>query len=123
MFPAAESTIQRLDDARQRWWFFSFLCGLLLAVAVSIAALVMVVLTDVLLQLPLGWLRGLLVAWFGTSAVLLWRTVLRSIKHPRSLEAAARRIELSFPNLDSHLINLIQLSRQSELPKYFLSKV
>ncbi|MBN1853236.1 MAG: hypothetical protein JW829_10950 [Pirellulales bacterium] len=114
MFPAAESTIRRLDDARQRWWFYSFLCGLLLAVAISIAALVIVVLADVLMQLPLGWLRLLFVTWFGTSAALLWRTIRRSIKHPRSLEGAARRVELSFPDLDSSLINLIQLSRSAD---------
>ncbi len=116
MSPTAELTIERLDAARQRWWVFSMLSGLVMAVTASLAMLAMAVFTDVLLQLPLVWLRLLLIIWGCLSAVLLGSMVYRLLTHSRSLTAAARRVEIAFPELGSHLINLLQLATAPDQP-------
>ncbi len=110
MSPAVTATLQRLDTARQRWWTFSICARTVLAVAVSVAVLVLFVSVDALVRLPQGWLAVLFVTWCGASACLVAWTLYRSLQTRRSLMAAARRVEQAFPELGSHLINLVQLA-------------
>ena len=57
MSPAAESVIQRLDGARQKWWLFSLLTTAVLAACVSLAAFLLLMLADAFLRFSQGWLR------------------------------------------------------------------
>ena len=113
---AAQSVVDRLEEARQRWWVFSLLCNVLLVVTVSLAALALFVLVDALLELSQRWLLVLLIVWCLISVLLLLVAVVRVAKNQRSLAAAARCVELAFPELGSHLINLLQLSQPTDHP-------
>ena len=113
MSPAVAAVLDRLEDVRQRWWMFSLLCNILLAAFLSLAVLVAFILADVLFLLPQSWLAALCSVWSVFTATLLAGTAFRILKYQRSTEAAARRLELSFPELGSDLINLIQLSRST----------
>ena len=70
------------------------------------------VLADALLRLPQGVLGTLFVVWAGLSLaaiVVLW---FGTRKGRRSLAATARRVELAFPELESHLINIVQFAER-----------
>jgi len=113
MSPAVQAVLDRLEDARQRWWVFSLLCNVLLMAWVSLAMLVAFVLLDVLLILPKVCLAAMFGFWCLTTAALMAVIGLRVFRHQRVIEAAARRVELSLPELGSDLINLIQLSHSA----------
>ncbi len=114
MSPVAQAVLDQLDDTRQRWWLFSLLCNILLAGCSSLAMIVAFIMADVLLLLPQKILGALLVVWLAATVSLLLVTVLRILRYQRGLEAAARRVELSFPEVGSDLINLIQLVHSAE---------
>ena len=73
MSPAAQSVIDRLDAARQRWWLFTSLSTAVLALATSFGLLVAFMLSDALLhfsQIALGlllavWLMASGRYWYG----------------------------------------------------------
>lgn len=113
MPPSVESALDRLEDARQRWWIYSLLCNVLLVIVVSLGTLVLFIMADVWLRLSQPWLWGLLIAWTTLSVAMFFHTVYRLLRYQRTTEATARRVELSFPELGSHLINLIQLMNSS----------
>lgn len=113
MSPLVETVLSRLEDARQRWWVFSLLCNVLLVISVSLGLLVLFILLDVWLLLSQAALAVLFVIWCATTVALLMSTAWRVLRRQRSLEAAARRVEVSFPELGSDLINLLQLVRSS----------
>ena len=46
MSPAAESVIERLDGARQKWWLFSLLTTAVLAACVSLGTFLALMLAD-----------------------------------------------------------------------------
>lgn len=120
MSPSVRSILEHLDQLRQRWWLFSLFCRVVLVFTISLALLVAFVVIDGLLRLPQGGLLVLFCAWFGASVVLLGRIVVRTFRRQRTLAAAARRVELSFPQLGSHLINLVQLvETDGDLPESF----
>jgi hypothetical protein len=114
MSPAAESVIHRLDGARQRWWLFSLLTTTVLAACASFAAIQALMLIDAFLRLSQPWLLAMLLAWLALSGVLVFAVAKRLLRGERSLEAAARRVEIEFPELGSSLINLVQLSEDSQ---------
>jgi len=109
MSPAARSILERLDQLRQQWWMFGFFCTVVLIIAISLGVLVLFISADALLRLPQLTLLALFAIWGTISAVLLTETIRRSLRRQRSLTAAARRVEMAFPELGSHLINLVQL--------------
>ena len=61
MSPAAENVIRRLDAARQKWWFFSLLCTIVLAICVSAGLLLFFLVLDAHLRFSQGMLAGLFV--------------------------------------------------------------
>jgi len=110
MSPAAQSLLDRLDEMRSRWWLFSMLCNVVLVILVSVGLLVAFILADVLIRLPQFWLALLLIVWLAATVTLSTLTVYRTLRRQRSLEGTARRVELSYPELGSNLINLVQLA-------------
>ena len=56
MSPTAENTIERLDAMRQRWWLFSLLSTMVLAVSLSFGIFLAMMLADALTRLPQAWL-------------------------------------------------------------------
>ena len=113
MPPAVEAALDRLEDARQRWWIYSLFCNVLLVIIVSLGTLVLFIMADAWLRLSQPWLWVMLIAWATLTVTLFFNTVYRILRYQRTTEAAARRVELSFPELGSHLINLIQLMNSS----------
>ncbi|MGB4726011.1 MAG: hypothetical protein WBH86_01255 [Thermogutta sp.] len=109
MSPAAEGVIRRLDATRQQWWFFTLLTSCVMAVSVSLATLLILVLADALLRLSQPVLLGAFLVWMAVNLGLLVWVVRRVARSHRSLEATARRIEDQFPELQNALINVLQL--------------
>src|SRR5262249_11775422 len=93
-----------------KWWGFSLGAGMALAAFASLTVLFSFALLDALLVLPRAALAGLFAAWAALSLALVTALVVRLRRGPRSLAATARRIEIEFPEVGSHLINLVQLA-------------
>ncbi len=110
MPPVAQSVIRRLDEARQKWWFFTLLTSAVLALSGSLGALLLFMLVDALFTFSQAILLGLLLMWLAITAGLLVTVFRRMVRSQRTLEATARRIESEYPELGSHLINLLQLA-------------
>ena len=70
------------------------------------------VLADALLKLPQPVLGPCFVAWAGLSLAAFSFLLVRLRRGRRSLAATARRVELAFPELESHLINLVQFAER-----------
>ena len=97
MSPAADSVIQRLDAARQKWWFFSLLTTTVLAACVSFGLFLAFMLADSLLGFSQWMLLGLFLVWLLVTMAILGGVGRRLLRGQRSLEAAARRVEAEFP--------------------------
>jgi hypothetical protein len=114
MSPVAQSIIERLDAARQKWWLFTLLTSAVLTLCISGGTLLVFMLTDALLrfsQVTLAVLSGI---WLVTTATLLGLLFRRLVRSQRSLEATARCVEYEFPELGSDLINVLQLSEDTQ---------
>ncbi len=114
MSPAVRSVLDRLEEASQRWWVFSLFSRFVAAITVSLSILMAFVVADSLLRLPHGGLLVLFGLWVLGTLGLLVATLRRGIRRQRTVAAAARRVELAFPELGSHLINLVQLISTSD---------
>jgi hypothetical protein len=114
MFPVADGILRRLDAARQKWWFFTMLTTAALAVCVSLATMLLFMGLDALLKLPQMMLAALFLIWLALTVALIWGASRRLVRGQRGLEATARRVEAEFPELDSELINLVQLSEDTK---------
>ena len=115
MSPQAEVVTTRLRKTWLQWWTFSFWSGAILAAAVSLATLVLFVLVDALLKLPQRALVSLFAVWAVLSLAAVAALLVRQQRGRRSLAATARRVELAFPELESHLINLVQFAGRDGL--------
>ena len=115
MSPQAEVVTARLRKTWLQWWTFSFWSGAILAAAVSLATLVLFVLVDALLKLPQRALVSLFAVWAVLSLAAVAALLVRQQRGRRSLAATARRVELAFPELESHLINLVQFAGRDGL--------
>ena len=115
MSPQAEVVTARLRKTWLQWWTFSFWSGAILAAAVSLATLVLFVLVDALLKLPQRALVSLFAVWAVLSLAAVAALLVRQRRGRRSLAATARRVELAFPELESHLINLVQFAGRDGL--------
>jgi hypothetical protein len=113
MSPVAESIIERLDAARQKWWLVSLLTTVVLALCASFGTAMVFMLADSLLQLPQIVLAMFFLIWTAMTLTILFGVGRRLLRGQRSLEATARRVEAEFPELESHLINLVQLAEES----------
>lgn len=114
MSPAAESIIERLDAARQKWWLVSLLTTVVLAICVSFGAMMALMLADALLKFSQLALGILLATWIVLTLAILFGVGRRLLRGQRDIEAAARRVEAEFPELGSNLINVVQLSTDSQ---------
>jgi hypothetical protein len=114
MSPAADAVIQRLDAARQKWWFFTLLTTTVMAACLSLAALLVFLLSDALLRFTPVTLWVTSLSWLTLTIALIVATGRRLLRSQRSLEATARRVESEHPELGSDLINLVQLSAEVE---------
>ena len=114
MSPAAEPVIRRLDAARQKWWFFTLLSTSVLGVCVSFGTLLLLVLLDALFRFSQPVLAVLAVGWVALTGSVLVLVARRLLGNQRSLEGAARRVEAEFPELNSDLINLLQLASDTK---------
>ncbi|MCC6125227.1 MAG: hypothetical protein IT426_09715 [Pirellulales bacterium] len=112
MSPHAENVIRRLDAARQKWWIFSLLSTLALAICVSAGLLLLFLVLDANWRFSQGMLAGLCLVWLAVTGYAMWVVARRLAWHDRSLEATARRVECEFPELGTNLINLVQLSEE-----------
>jgi hypothetical protein len=110
MSPVAESVLERLDATRQKWWLFTLLSTLVLAVSFSFGLLLTFVAADALIRCSQLGLILLFAAWLATTAGLLGFVGYRLARSHRSLEATARRIEWECPELGNDLINVVQLA-------------
>lgn len=110
MSPNVENILERLDAARQRWWLFTLLATAVLATCVSLGILLLFLLADAFWRFPQGTLLALFLFWLAISLVLAAGLFRRLLAGQRSLEATARRVETQFPELGSHLINVVQLA-------------
>jgi len=113
MSPAAQAVVQRLDSARQRWWLFTLLSTTVLAGCLSFGVLLVLMAGDALLKFSQLWLAAFFLGWLGLTGTLSLLVGRRLSRSQRGLEATARRVEAELPELESHLINLVQLSEDT----------
>ena len=111
MSPQAEVVTSRLRKTWLQWWTILFWSGVVLAAAVSVAVLIVLVLADSLLRLPQQRARHAASrSGPGSSLAAIVGLLVRQRRGRRSLAATARRVELAFPELESHLINIVQFA-------------
>ena len=110
MSPAADAVIQRLDTARQKWWFFTLATTTIMAVCLSLGLLLTFMLTDALVKFSQISLWIMFFVWLASTVALIVIVSRRLLRSQRSLEATARRVEAEYPELGSSLINLVQFS-------------
>jgi len=110
MSPQADAVIARLERARQRWWRCSLVSGFVLAGAFALAVFAAFALVDALVGLPQRGLLALFVGWSLLTVGAVGAVLLRLRRCRRSLSATARRVEIEMPELESHLINLVQFA-------------
>ena len=115
MPPQAEAVTARLRKTWLQWWTFSFWSGAILTAAVSLLTLMLFVLLDALFKLPQRALVGLFATWGLFSLAAIAALAVRQQRGRRSLAATARRVELAFPELESHLINIVQFASRDGL--------
>ncbi len=116
MTSQADEVLARLERARQGWWRYSMVSGLVLASAFALAAFAALALIDALAGLSQRGLFLLLVAWATLAAAALAASIGRMRRCRRNLSATARRVELEMPELESHLINLVQFASSATGP-------
>ncbi len=115
MSPQADLVTARLRKTWLQWWTCSFWSGAVLSLVVSLATLLLFVTADALLRLPQRVILPLFAFWVVLSLICVAALLYRQRRGRRSLEATARRVELAFPELESHLINLVQFAGRDGL--------
>jgi hypothetical protein len=82
----------------------------ILAACASLAILAVFVLADAVIKFPQRVLGSLFATWTSATLLALLFQVVRLKRGRRTLAATARRVELAFPELGSHLINIVQFA-------------
>jgi len=106
-----ENVLHRLESARQSWWLCSLFTTTILAGCLAFGVLLVFIVLDAILILSQAWLQALAACWMLLVLVLMLLVGRRLLRGQRTLEAAARRAEAAFPELESNLINLVQFSQ------------
>ncbi|MDR2115162.1 MAG: hypothetical protein LBP87_02150 [Planctomycetaceae bacterium] len=114
MSPVAQNIINRLDQLRQKWWIFTLLSSSVWAISASLSLFMIFAFIDTFFRLPQTILAIGFTIWLLTTIGLLAFVVRRVVISQRSLEGTARCLEAENPELESHLINLVQLSNDTE---------
>ncbi len=111
MSPNAQRVIDRLDQLRQKWWVFTMLSSTVWAVSASLALFLLFACLDSFFRFSQLALGIGLVAWLLSTVGLVGFVLRRIMISQRSLEGTARCVETENPELESNLINLVQLSQ------------
>ncbi|MDR2438368.1 MAG: hypothetical protein LBE12_03210 [Planctomycetaceae bacterium] len=114
MSPIVQDVINRLDQLRQKWWIFTLLSSTIWAVSASLCLFMIFAFIDTFFRLPQSLLALGFTIWLLTTIGFLTFVIRRVIISQRSLEGTARCLEAENPTLGSHLINLVQLSNDTE---------
>ncbi|MDR0870069.1 MAG: hypothetical protein LBN39_04680, partial [Planctomycetaceae bacterium] len=114
MSPSVQSVIDKLDQLRQKWWMFTFLASAVWALSVSLALFLLFAAADALFRLPQTGLAAGFGIWLFTTVALLVFVIRRVMRSQRSIEGTARCLEVEHPELESYLINLVQLSNDTQ---------
>lgn len=114
MSPVAQNIINRLDQLRQKWWMFTLLSSAVWAISASLGLFLIFALIDTFFRLSQTMLAVGLGVWLLTTISLLTFVIRRVVISQRSLEGTARCLEAENPELESYLINLVQLSNDTE---------
>lgn len=114
MSPIAQEVLNRLEDTRQRWWFFTLSASTFWALSGSLSLFWLFAALDAFLFLPRYGLVVALTVWAAATLALVWIVIHRLFRGLRTLEGTARCIESENPELQSHLINLVQLSEDEQ---------
>ena len=110
MSPKAQRVIDQLDNLRQKWWVFTMLSSTVWAMSVSLSIFLLFACLDSFFRFSQFFLGIGLAVWFLSTVGLVGFVLRRIMLCQRSLEGTARCVETENPELESHLINLIQLS-------------
>ncbi len=111
MSPNVQQVIDRLDQLRQKWWVFTLLSSAVWAASASLALFLAIALLDSFFRFPQSVLGTGLALWLVATIGLIWFVIRRILISQRSLEGTARCVETENPELESNLINLVQLSQ------------
>jgi hypothetical protein len=114
MSPTAKNVMDRLDQLRQKWWIFTFLSSAVWAASASLGLFLIFAVIDAFFRLPQALLAVGFGIWLLTSFSLILFVVRRVLLSQRTLEGTARCLESENPELESYLINLVQLSNDTE---------
>lgn len=107
----AEPVVNRLERLSENWWLFSTLTGAVMAGWLTLVTLMIAVVLDMLIQFDPPARTVILIAWSAMAIAALLLLLVRPMLRRRTLDGTARRLEELFPELDSDLINVVQLSR------------
>ena len=110
MSPKAQKVIDRLDHLRQKWWVFTMLSSTVWAMSASLFLFLLLACLDSLFLFSQVFLGIGLSVWLLSTICLVTFVLRRIMGCQRSLEGTARCVETENPELESHLINLVQLS-------------
>lgn len=114
--------IDRMNGVTESWSLFSTLAGAVMAGWVIVTSLMLAVILDMVFQFESGARIALLLLWaVGAVAALVFMLV-RPLRKQRTLDGTARRLEELFPDLDSDLINSVQLARIPHSPSPLLTE-
>jgi hypothetical protein len=118
-----DRVLARIDRLSDSWWLFSTFTGAVIGGWLIVAALMIAVVLDILLQFDSTARPIVIGAWaavaIGTLVITLVRPLWRS---RRSSEGTARKLEDIFDELGSDLINVVQLSRGNDCPSKMLQQ-
>ncbi|MCL2742747.1 MAG: hypothetical protein FWE67_02740 [Planctomycetaceae bacterium] len=114
MSTSAQNVINRLDQLRQKWWIFTLLASAVWAASCSLALFLLFAVADAIFRLPQSFLIAGFSIWGITTVTLVALVIRRVVKSQRSLEGTARCLESELPELESNLINLIQLANDKD---------
>ena len=112
MNPQVEVVTSRLRQTWLRWRTFSLWTAVVLSAVASVGILALFVLADALFRLPQSMLAVSFLAWAGASLTTFSFLIARLRRGRRTLAGTARRVELAFPELESHLINIVQFAER-----------
>jgi len=111
MSPKAQKIIDRLDGLRQKWWVFTMLSSTVWALSASLFLFLLFACLDSLFRFSQLFLGIGLAVWLLSTIGLVGFALRRIMVSQRSLEGTARCVETENLELESDLINLVQLSQ------------
>ncbi len=113
MSPQAQSVIENLEAIRQKWWIFTLLCSAVWAASASLALFLTFSIIDAVFRLSQTGLFAGFAVWLIATVSLAVFVIRRLFLSQRTLEGTARCLESEYPELQSNLINLVQLSEDT----------